>query len=67
MKLSPYAKQQGISYSTVLFWLHQGVIHGYQALSDTIIVADETQFPARAERIAIYARVSSNEHTKNLE
>src|SRR5229473_7479780 len=30
MKLSQYAKQQGISYSTALRWFHDGVIKGYQ-------------------------------------
>ena len=34
MKLSQYAKQQGISYSTALRWWHSGVIRGYQALSE---------------------------------
>ncbi len=67
MKLSQYAKQQGISYSTALRWWHQGVIRGYQAPSGTIIVEAETKPPAREERVAIYARVSSAEHKENLE
>jgi predicted site-specific integrase-resolvase len=67
MKLSQYAKQQGISYSTALRWWHQGVIRGYQAPSGTIIV--ETQAaPAQAEeRVVIYVRVSSAAHKENLE
>ena len=36
-------------------------------LSGTIIVEAETKPPAREERVAIYARVSSAEHTENLE
>jgi putative resolvase len=67
MKLSQYAKQQGISYSTALRWWHQGVIRGYQAPSGTIIVEAETKPATREERVAIYARVSSAEHTENLE
>ena len=67
MKLSQYAKQQGISYSTALRWWHQGVIRGYQAPSGTIIVEAEAKLPAREERVAIYARVSSAEHRENLE
>jgi putative resolvase len=67
MKLSQYAKQQGISYSTALRWWHQGVIRGYQAPSGTIIVEAETKPPAPEERVAIYARVSSAEHKENLE
>jgi predicted site-specific integrase-resolvase len=38
VKLSHYAKQQGISYSTALRWWHQGVIRDYQAPSGTITV-----------------------------
>jgi len=67
MKLSRYAKQQGISYSTALRWWHQGAIRGYQAPSGTIIVETEEQPHAREERVAIYARVSSAEHWENLE
>lgn len=67
MKLSHYAKQQGISYSTALRWWHQGVIRGYQAPSGTIIVEAEVKPHTREERVAIYARVSSAEHRENLE
>ena len=67
MKLSQYAKQQGISYSTALRWWHQGVIRGYQAPSGTIIVETEGKQAASEERVAIYARVSSAEHRENLE
>ena len=67
MKLSQYAKQQGISYSTALRWWHQGVIRGYQAPSGTIIVDTEAKAPARQEKVVIYARVSSAEHKENLE
>ena len=43
------------------------VLRGYQAPSGTIIVEAETKPPAREERVAIYARVSSAEHKENLE
>ena len=67
MKLSQFAKQQGISYSTALRWWQAGAIRGYQAPSGTIIVEAEGM-PARNEqRVAIYARVSSAEHRENLE
>jgi len=36
MKLSQYAKQQGISYRTAFRWWQAGQIKGYQALSGTI-------------------------------
>src|SRR6266516_1082252 len=46
MKLSQYAKQQGISYRTALRWFRSGTIKGYQAPSGTIIVLDEEPHPA---------------------
>jgi putative resolvase len=67
MKLSQYAKQQGISYSTALRWWHQGAIRGYQAPSGTIIVETEGKPRAPEERVAIYARVSAPEPRENLE
>ena len=67
MKVSQYAKQQGISYSTALRWWHQGVIRGCQAPSGTIIVETEGKQAALVERVAIYARVSRLEHRENPE
>ncbi|GAC1348472.1 MAG: IS607-like element IS1602 family transposase [Ktedonobacteraceae bacterium] len=67
MKLSHYAKQQGISYSTALRWYHDGAINGYQAPSGTIIVVEEKQLQPKQERVVIYARVSSAEHRENLD
>ena len=67
MKLSQYAKQHGISYSTALRWWHQGAIRGYQAPSGTIIVEAEAKPPRREDRVVIYARVSSTEHRENLD
>lgn len=65
MKLSQYAKQQGISYRTALRWFRSGAIAGYQAPSGTIIVREDE--PAKAvQHVAIYARVSSPEHRANL-
>ena len=68
MKLSQYAKQQGISYRTALRWWQAGLITGYQAPTGTIIVAEEPPKEAHTvNRVAIYARVSSHEHRTNLE
>jgi predicted site-specific integrase-resolvase len=68
MKLSQYAKQQGISYRTALRWFRAGTIKGYQVPTGTIIVTEgETTEAARPGKVAIYARVSSPEHRDNLE
>jgi predicted site-specific integrase-resolvase len=66
MKLSQYAKQQGISYKTALRWWKAGTIKGYQAATGTIIVTENEPIK-QAEKVAIYARVSSAEHKANLE
>jgi predicted site-specific integrase-resolvase len=66
MKLSQYAKQQGISYRTALRWFRDGTIQGYQAPSGTIIVTKQEK-PQAVQKVAIYARVSSSEHRENLE
>lgn len=65
MKLSQYAKQQGISYRTALRWFRSGTIKGYQAPSGTIIVSESEQ--SKPEKVAIYARVSEASHKDNLE
>ena len=66
MKLSQYAKQQGISYRTALRWFRDGTIQGYQAPSGTIIVTEREPMQA-VQKVAIYARVSSAAHRANLE
>ena len=67
MKLSHYAKQQGISYRTALRWFRDGTIQGYQAPSGTIIVTERDQVHPVSGKVAIYARVSSSEQRENLE
>jgi predicted site-specific integrase-resolvase len=66
MKLSQYAKQQGISYRTALRWWQAGHIKGYQISTGTILVTEDEPAP-KNEKVATYARVSSAEHKENLE
>ncbi len=67
MKLSEYAKQQGISYRTAFRWWQAGQIPGYQAATGTIIVQVPQETHAVPQRVAIYARVSSHEQQANLD
>ena len=68
MKLSLYAKQQGISSRTALRWFRAGTLRGYQAPTGTIIVTEGESAPAtQPQTVAVYARVSSPEHRENLE
>jgi predicted site-specific integrase-resolvase len=66
MKLSQFAKQQGISCRPTLRWFRVGAMKGYRAPSGTIIVDSNAPVVA-PQKVAIYARVSSAEHRANLE
>ena len=65
MKLSDYAKQQGVSYRTAWQWFKDGRLKGYQAETGTIIVTESVaQVPSK---VVVYARVSSSENKSNLD
>jgi putative resolvase len=68
MKLSEYAKQQGVRYETAWRWFRDGKIKGRRIGAHTILVEEgaEPNVP-RPERVAIYARVSSAENKSNLD
>ena len=68
MKLSAYAKQQGISYQTAWRMWQRGELPAHQLPSGTVIVEVPPTPPAiRPQKVAVYARVSSAENRKNLE
>ena len=69
MKLSDYAKQMGVRYETAWRWFRDGKIQGRRVGPHTIIITEGQKEPAGASsrRVAIYARVSSAEHTSNLD
>ena len=67
MKLSTYAKQLGISYSTAWRMWKRGEIAGYQLVSGTVIVNQPEQESHVTRKVAIYARVSNSENKKNLD
>lgn len=67
MKLSTWAKKQGIHYMTAYRAFQKGNIDGaYQLPSGTIIVPDKT-VPVKQEHIVVYARVSSSMNKSNLD
>lgn len=63
MKLSDYAKQQGISYRTAHRMWKRGELKGRQLSTGTILI--DTSIPV--EGVIVYARVSSTENKSNLE
>lgn len=67
MKLSDWAKKQGITYRTAWEHFRTGKIPGaYKLDSGTIIVPDKKNIQ-KQEFIVTYARVSSSENKSNLE
>jgi putative resolvase len=68
MKLSEYAKQQGVRYETAWRWFRDGKIKGRRIGAHTILVEEGTLVNVpRQERVAIYARVSEAENKSNLD
>ena len=68
MKLSTYAKQQGISYQTAWRMWQRGELPEHQLPSGAVIVdVPPTPEIRRPRKAAVYARVSSTENRKNLD
>jgi putative resolvase len=68
MKLSAYAKQQGISYQTAWRMWQRSELPAHQLPSGTVIVdVLPTLQAVRPQKVAVYARVSSAENRTNLE
>jgi putative resolvase len=68
LKLSAYAKQQGISYQTAWRMWQRGELPAHQLPSGTVVV--EVPPPPQAvrhQKVAVYARVSSAENRKTLD
>jgi putative resolvase len=67
MKLTEWAKKQGISYRTALRWFHGGTlpVEAQQVSTGTIIVKVETVLEHK--KTALYARVSSSDQKPNLD
>ncbi len=68
MKLSEYAKQQGVRYETAWRWFQEGKIKGHRVGAHTIMIDEGLEAPkTTVQKVAIYARVSSAENTSTLD
>ena len=68
MKLSAYAKQQGISYQTAWRMWQRGELPAHQLPSGTVIVeVPPAPQAVRPQKVAVYARVSSAENRTILD
>lgn len=61
MKLSQWAKEQGISYITAFRWFQQGKlpVKSYKTPSGSIFVTIDNPSTDKADKIYTYARVSA--------
>jgi putative resolvase len=68
MKLSAYAKQEGISYQTAWRMWQGGELAAHQLPSGMVIVDMlPTPHATCPRKVVVYARVSSTENCKNLD
>ncbi len=67
MKLSEYAKQQGVRYETAWRWFRDGKIKGRRIGKHTILIEERQEQVPQPEKVAVYARVSSAENKSNLD
>ena len=66
MKLSDWARKQGISYRTAWRWFREGKlpVEAVQTSTGTILIKEVAQYPLQ---VAIYARVSSSDQKNDLD
>src|SRR5450755_3940220 len=68
MKLSDYAKQQGVRYETAWRWFQEGKIKGHRVGAHTIMIDEGIEsVPVPVRKVAVYARVFSAENKPNLD
>jgi putative resolvase len=68
MKLSDYAKQQGVRYETAWRWFRDGKIQGRRIGAHTILIEEAVPKPSPvAQSTAVYTRVWSAENKSNLD
>lgn len=68
MKLSSWAKNQGLAYGTALRWFHEGNLpmRSEQLSSGTILVHPNEDVNSKIDKTFIYARVSSSPKKSDL-
>lgn len=68
MKLSAWAKLQGINYHTAYKWFNKGLIPNAKQLpTGTILVSESKENQPQKSKIVIYARVSNHSRKKEID
>lgn len=66
MKLSEYAKKNGVHYRTALNWFYAGMIPNSRQLANGTILVDDS-IENKDSRIVIYCRVSNHNRKEEME
>lgn len=67
MKLSTYAKKNGVTYQTAYNWWKAGILNAKQLPTGTIIVEDDKPEKTQTNKCVIYARVSTSEQKEHID
>jgi len=67
MKLSKWAKKNGICYVTALSWFHSGKIPNARQMDTGTILVNEVTNEPHQERVCAYARVSSQSRKTEIQ
>lgn len=67
MKLSEYAKLNGVHYQTAYRWFNAGLIPGARQLPNGTILVDSVEPKPHCDCVVTYARVSNASRRKELE
>jgi|SRR5574344_530123 predicted site-specific integrase-resolvase len=67
IKLSQWAKNNGVSYRTAWNYYKKGELAGKQLQTGTVLIEEDDNKPQGECRVVVYARVSSSENKSNLD
>jgi len=68
VKISEWAKRNGVTYRTALRWYHQGILpaRAQQLETGTILVHEDTTQYSTPREVTIYARASSHDQRGDI-
>jgi predicted site-specific integrase-resolvase len=67
VKISKYAKEQGVTYRTIWNWCQSGKLVYEKSPTNTIFILVDEKINPINEKNVVYCRVSSSENKSNLE
>jgi predicted site-specific integrase-resolvase len=67
VKISKYAKEQGVTYRTIWNWCKAGKLIYEKGPTNTLFILVDEKINPINEKVIVYCRVSSSENKSNLE